>query len=110
MKFINPFNRNKKPTPIVDKEVILKLVDKNTVRINYKNIYGDEEACQLVDWEFEPRATHDVKDINRYYLYDGSTCTYIIRLETKELVFYKDYVVVKIDKEFIQQIKDKLDL
>jgi hypothetical protein len=104
MKFINPFRSKKK----IDKESILKLVDKDTVYVNYINKNGDEEGCLFNEWFLSKRGTNKLNDITRYYLYDGSDLKYIIRIKSNILVCCVDEVKLVIDSEFIQQITDKL--
>jgi len=110
--FTNPFKS--KSEPIVE-ESIMKLVDKDTVRISYRNIYGDEESCQLKDWSKEPRSTGITEDIIRLYLYDNDNLKYVIRTESSKLVFWRLDIsdkndVVSIDKSFIDKILNQLEL
>ena len=102
-----------KDVPFLDKESVLGLANKDTARISYTNVYGDEEACQLVDWSFEPRSTGNTRDITRYYLYDNTILKYIIRIESRRLVYYNlsdDNVIASMDKEFLNQVTSQLGL
>ena len=116
MKFIDFFR--KKENLVIDKEPIIALLN-NQTRISYKNIYGDGESCNLSTFTREQRSTSDIKDITGIFLYDSSnTLKYIIRVESKKIVYcqegytkkgnYKD--IKSIDKQFINELLDKIDL
>ncbi len=105
MKFLKKFC--KKQT--VDKEEILKFVDKDTV-VNFLNIHGDEETCLFINWSSANRTTNDINDITRYYLYDVSFIKYIIRIKSKLLIDNDRGTKIPIDEEFIKEITEKLKL
>lgn len=107
----NLFKR--KPKQTVNKEEILKLVNKNTIRITYKNIHGDEESCSLLDWSSHERSTNNFDDITRLYLYQNDELIYVIRITSCEVVYWLvqhdlNNDVRTVDKSFVAGILDSL--
>lgn len=108
-RFFNFFRKEKEKNERYLNHIHELIANKCGLRVSYKNIYGDEESCDLGDFHKDraPRCTGDTKDILRIYINVDNVDYYVVRRYDNQIRL-PNFKTIEVTKEDINDILNKI--